>query len=224
MDQEPNPIITVPKNMNENQESQKGLPVKTLILIVVLALIAFGLVAIALSGTKPTQQTQITQPVTEKPTLSDPIQTTLTASSNPTKLSTPSAFSTDIIINTGQDPVNKVQLEISYDPKILTKVDINPGSFFTDPKISLKTIDQQNGRISFALGIQDGETGILGQSVLATLSFTAIQKNATASVSLLPKTNVSADGYSESVLKSTIDAVINLKITPTISQSPTKTP
>jgi len=224
MEEQPKPIIPVSNNMNENQTPKSGFPVKTFLLIIVLAIVAFGLVAFALLN-KPGEKAQIPQPATQTSTLSDPVQTILTVSSTPIRLSTPSAFSSDITINTGQDPVNKVQLEISYDPKILTKVDITPGPFFTDPQIFIKNIDMVNGRISFAFGVQNEESGILGQGILAKLSFTAIQKNATASVALLPKTKVSADGYSESVLKSTVDAIYtNLNLIPLISHTPTPTP
>lgn len=215
--QQPEPVLPVPDKMNENPTPKSGIPVKTLLLIIVLAIVAFGLVTFALviNRNNPSEQTQITPSPSEEPqTLSDPVQTTLIISSSPVKLSTPSAYSTDIVINTGQDAVNKVQLEIAYDPKILTKVDIDAGPFFTDPQVFLKNIDSGNGRISFALGVQEGENGVLGQGVLAKLSFTAIQKSATASVTLLPKTQVTADGYSESVLKSTIDGLFNLNTAP----------
>ena len=216
MDEQHEAIISKPNNINKSETTNKGFPLKTLALIIVLGLIALGLIALALFNKNTFQQAQNIQPVILTPTLSDPVQTILTISSTPIRLSTPSAFSSDILINTGQDHVNKVQLEISYDPKILTKVDITPGAFFTDPQVLIKTIDSENGRISFALGVQNGEVGLLGQGLLAKLTFSTLQKNATAtaSITLLPKSQVSADGVSESVLKSTVDAVYNLTTSP----------
>jgi hypothetical protein len=221
MDQQIETTTPIPNDTNTIQTPSKNFPIKTFILIIILAIVAFGLVAIALYGKPSAKIAQIT-PISATPTLSDPVQATLTVSSSAIKLSTPSAFSSDIIINTGQDSVNKVQLEISYDPKILTKIDINPGTFFTDPQILLKNIDNTNGRISFAIGVQNGNEGILGQGVVARLSFVAAPKNASASVTLLPKTQVSADGYSQSVLKTTVDGFFNFNIAPKLTPTPTK--
>ena len=221
MDRQTEITTPIPNKTNTKQALGKNFPVKTLMLIIVLAIVAFGLVAIALSS-KPSAKLQQATPIMTTPTLSDPVQATLTISSSAIKLSSPSAFSSDIIINSGQDNVNKVQLEISYDPKVLTKIDINPGTFFTDPQVFLKNIDNINGRISFAIGVQNGNEGILGQGVVARLSFIAAPKNASASVTLLPKTQVSADGYSQSVLKTTVDGFFNLNIAPTLTPTPIK--
>jgi hypothetical protein len=218
MNEQSNSLTTLPSNMNKSDNTKKGFPKKTLMLIIGLALIAIGLIALALNKNKTFQSTQTAQPVIETPTLSDSVQTILSFSPLPIRLATPSSFSSDILINTGQDHVNKVQLEISYDPKILTKVDITAGPYFTDPQVLIKTIDSENGRISFALGVQNGEKGLLGQGVLAKLTFSMLQKNTTATASagflLLPKSQVSADGIYESVLKSTIDAKYNLSNSP----------
>jgi hypothetical protein len=210
------PIINEQNTMNETLTPNKSFPVKTLILIIILSIVAFSLLAIALSQKNNNKQiTETNQPL---PT-PDVAQTTLTISPNLIKLATSSAYNADIIINTGQNSVNKVQLEILYDPKALIKVDINSGTFFTDPKVFLKNIDSANGRISFALGVRPGEKGILGQGVLTSISFATTPKSASASVTLLPKTQVTADGQSQSVLKTTVNAefnFVNLTPTPTV--------
>jgi hypothetical protein len=209
--EEQQPISQATQPMtNEDTVQKKGFPIKTLLLIIILAIIAFGLAGYAVFNNNLTNETETAQIPTVTP-IKNPVQTILTISSDLTKLSTPSAYSSDIIINTGQDMVNKVQLEISYDPKVLTKVDVSPGLFFTDPQIFLKNIDPVNGRISFAFGVHKNENGQVGQGVLAKLTFTAVQKVASTSVSLLPKTQVTADGFSESVLQTTIDGLFNLK-------------
>ncbi len=221
--QAPVAVLETPNEMPP-QTPKKGLHIKTLVLIFILTLAALGLTMMAIMN-KPNNSPTAQVTATPTPALANPVQTTLTVSSSPVRLSTPSAFSTDIVINTGQDLVNKVQLELSYDPKVLTKVDINPGTFFTNPQILLKTLDPTNGRISFALGVQNGQSGILGQGVIATLNFSLVANAASASVSLLPKTQVTADGYSVSVLKSTANGIFNdLNKIPLASRSATLTP
>ncbi len=194
----------------EQKTKSKGISIKTFLLIILLAVAAFGLAGYAIL--KPQLQSQVVTQIPTATPIPNPIQTSLTVSSTPIKLSTPSAYSTDIIINTGQDMVNKVQLELSYDPKILSKVDVTTGSFFSNPQILLKNIDPINGRISFAIGVQDGNTGQIGQGIVAKLMFTETQKNATTSVTLLPKSEVSADGISQSVLKTSINGLFDFRI------------
>lgn len=211
----PNEQQNTNKDINIPQKEQKksGFPIKTFLLIIILAAIAAILIYIALNQKPPEEQAEIPNEAVT-PTLENPVQTTLSISSTPIKLSTQSAYYTDITINTGQNAVNKVQLELLFDPKLLTNVSIENGKFFTDPQIFLKNIDTVNGRITFAIGTTKGSEGILGQGVIARLNFSAYQKQATTSVTLLPKTQVTADGYSESVLKTTIDALFNLNETP----------
>ncbi len=183
-----------------------GFSRKTLFLIVFLALITVGLVALALmpkANTPDNLQTQI-QTVTP--------QTTLAISTMPQISSSPSAYKLNVDINTGENKVNTVQLELSYDPNVLTNVDINPAGFFENPNILIKKIDQANGRISYALGITSGQSGISGQGVLATISFSSSQKGkVNTEISFTPKTEVKADGTPESVLKSSVGALFSLE-------------
>ena len=202
----------------DEPQKKGGFSIKTLLLIITLALVTVGLVILAVMPkqpkNEPTPQTQITP---------NPIQTILTISSVPVPQATPSAYTTDVIINTGQSNVISVQLELSYDPTVLTKVDITPGSFFINPKVELKNIDEANGRITFALSSSDNQ-GVLGQGILAKISFKTLKKNGSTAIDFLPKTKVSAEGISESVLRSSVGALFNLGIIPTLIVSPTATP
>jgi hypothetical protein len=208
------PVSGQINNMNQTTPTpapqKKGFPLKTLLLIIFLTIIAFGLIALALykNSSNKKNPTPVVKNAVPQEKVS-PAQTTLTISSTLIKLSTPSAYSSEITINTGQNAVNEVQLEILYDPKVLTKVDITAGKFFTDPKIILKNIDKDNGRITFALGIQDHQNGLVGQGALAKLSFLSLIKTGSTSAVLLPKTQARADNIAESVLKTTIDGLFS---------------
>lgn len=207
------PTVSVPEKPHKG-----GFPMKTLLLIIVLALITTGLVTLALLPKKPapepTPVTQITP---------NPAQTILTISSTPIPQATPSSYTTDVVINTGQNKVTSVQLELSFDPNILTKVDITPGAFFINPSVELKNIDMENGRITYAISPGDG-TGALGQGILAKISFTAAKNSTLTTIDFLPKTKVTAEDVLESVLKSSIGASFILGTVPTLIVTPTATP
>ncbi|GEM_PF-2529214 len=44
-----------------------------------------------------------------------------------------------------------IQIELSYNPAVLTNMKIQPGNFLTNPAILLQKIDSKTGRISYAL-------------------------------------------------------------------------
>lgn len=177
---------------------------RTLFLIFALFIITFVLLAMTLY--QPSSPT-ITQEVT---VTKAPIAQTilsfgeLTAtSSSPLRQPADLTYSLPINITTGNNKVTAVQLEMQYDPLLLTNVTVTPGVFFQNPEILLNQVDVKTGRITYAFGISLlAEQGVIGTGTVATLNFSvntkALEKTA---IIFLPKTLVTAEGVSESVLK-----------------------
>lgn len=163
---------------------------RTLILIAVLVIGVAGL--LALSFNLQTQKTTQTSPAAFA-------QTSLSLTTPVASVS--GAVTSNILINTGGNKVNAVQIELSYDPNSLGGVDISPGSFIKNPTEFLKKIDTQNGRVSYALGVALGEKGLQGSGIVATLSFTKLKTSGTTSIDFLPKSLVSAQEVAQSVLR-----------------------
>lgn len=196
----------------ENQTSKSpekapgGMPAKTLILIIVLAVAAILLLSFAF------KQKNIQLPGSQTNTVKEsPAHTTLALSSIPKKLLT--TYTDDVTIDTGTNVVTGVQLELTYDPQVLTAVDVTPGTFFENSNVLIKKVDAANGRITYALGVSLGEKGKSGKGVIASLHFALIpgQKLPVATtISFLPKTQVSAQETIESVLNNTADAHLTL--------------
>lgn len=116
-------------------------------------------------------------------------------------------YETDVIINTDKDEISGAQIELSFDPKILTNVDIAPGGFIENPNILIKTIDNKTGVIRYAIAIKPGGKSVKGTGVIAVISFTKIGSGETF-INFLPQSQVSTSGYNQSVLKETVSAVI----------------
>lgn len=182
---------------NKNSSKPKGIR-KTILLIIFLALVTLALLYVAVSSKTNKPSPNQTQSVN-----SEAAQTTLEISPNLIKDATSSAYKTVVYINTGQNKVTSVQLELSFDPGVLTKVDISPGTFFDNPNIFLKTIDEANGRISYAIGVLPGQNGIFGKGILANINFSTLPslKNISTSINFEPKTQVSGENSSVSILK-----------------------
>lgn len=200
----------------ETTETEKkksnGFPKKTLLLIIFLFFVAGGLSTVALYINNAPKL-----PIPTPTPIKVIADTVLTISKTPQKLSSASAYKTDVLIDTGENKVTKAQLELNFDPNLITNVDINQGSFFANGQVILKNIDLENGRISFAIAQGSDENGVTGGGVLATILFSATKNlplGGIISINFEPKTQVSALDTSSSVLKSAIGASFALTKAP----------
>lgn len=177
---------------------KKGMPRQTVAFVTFLIVVTVFLVGLAVYTQKPGAPT----PVTQQPTFPSYAHTTLRLTPPVNTPSLPNTYSTDVSIATGGDKVTAAQLELSYDPKVLTNVQIKPGTFIQNPVVLLKKVDEANGRISLAIGIPLGQAAPTGTGTVATITFDEIP-TATGSTILdfLPKTAVTAQGIAQSVLK-----------------------
>lgn len=195
-------------------QAKKGIPKQTLAFVTFLIAVTLVLLGLAVYTQKPSVPT----PITKQPTSPSYARTTLRLTPPVNTLSLPNTYSTDVIIATNGDKVTAVQLELSYDPKVLTNVQINPGTFIQNPVVLLKKVDQANGRISLAIGIPLGQSAPTGTGTAATITFNEVP-TATGSTILdfLPKTAVTATGIAQSVLKTSTGSLFFLNQ----NQSPT---
>lgn len=201
------------------------MPTRTTILIVVLTLFTTGLVvySLILDSRKPVAKTTSSP----TPTVMQPIEKTarLTFSPDVYTISTVASSSgtVDIVLDTGNHNVTGVQLEMQYDPQVLTSVTFaTPSSSIWDqentPVVELfKNIDQGTGRISYLTGIDKDAEAISGTGTVLTLQFRMNPASTTSTViTMLDKSLV--------MQENSIESVLNEKGTFTIiSALPTKT-
>lgn len=120
-------------------------------------------------------------------------------------------YSLPINITTGKNKVNAVQLEMQYDPEVLINATVSPGSFFKNPEVLLDQINPKTGRITYAFGVGLAGQGVMGKGIVANIVFsTKVASDATkvapteqTTILFLPKTLVTAENETESVLKQT---------------------
>jgi hypothetical protein len=141
-------------------------------------------------------------------TVEQPAGQTVLSFENPS-VSTPSSvfalnYSLPVTISTGGNKVTAVQLELQYDPNILTNIEVVPGPFFANPQILLNQIDIKVGRISYALGIGQNEKATTGSGTAVNITFSVKSKlPEKTAIIFLPKTLVTAEGINGSALKRT---------------------
>lgn len=181
---------------------------RTLLLIFLLIAGVVGLLVLSINRTPQPSPTPAPTPVSFAKTT---LFLTLGEVEGPT--ATDSGKKVDVNINTSENLVTAVQLELSYNPKDLMDVDIEASVFFQNPVVLLKNVDEKNGRVSYALGIAPGQSGVRGKGTVAVLTFNKNETSASTSttISFLPKTLVSAQGITPSVLKSETGITFSLK-------------
>lgn len=192
---------------------------RTLFLIFALFLITLVLLVMAIYQPQAPKTIQTAVPTKE------PVAQTTLSFGNPVIATSSSAiilnYSLPINISTGKNKVTTVQLELQYDPLILTDVAAVPGTFFAKPNIILPLkIDKKTGRMSYVLGVGITDQSVTGKGVVANITFSVkagtFEKTA---IIFLPKTLVTAEGVSESVLKPTINGIFTVGEKPSTSSA-----
>jgi hypothetical protein len=182
-----NPALTPPAV----QTNQPFMPNKTLILIGVLSLIAIILLGFAVYIGLPNKSGQKQVQV---------LKTTLSASTPVVASSSANTYVSNITLTTEREKTTAVEIELTFDPKILTSVDIKPGPFFPNPTILSKKIDTVKGNVSYILGIGLGQIPVNGNGAVAIFSFTPALQSGITTIRLLPKSKVTVSGVRPSIL------------------------
>lgn len=180
-------------------QTKKGMSKQTLGFVLFLIVVTLILLGLAVY----TQKVGVPTPPAKQPASLPYAHTILRLTPPVNTPSLPNAYSTDIIIVSNGDKVTAAQLELSYDPKVLTNVQIKPGTFIKNPVVLLKKVDETNGRISLAIGIPLGQAAPTGEGTIATITFNEVSTSTGSTIlNFLPKTAVTAQGVAPSVLKS----------------------
>lgn len=179
---------------------------RTIGLILLLIIVSGALVAFALNSQKPQTPKQEIKVVSPTPTPA--AQTTISLSPNPLMISSSSA-TVNIDVDSKENNLIAVQLELSYDPKMISVTDITPSTFFPTPLVLLKKIDANEGRITYAIAVPPGVPSKKGAGTVATINITSyMAAGQQTQITALPKSLAAAEGITGSVLKQITGATI----------------
>lgn len=211
------------------------IPRKTTILIIILAVVTSLLVFLAVRSEQSSPEREEPQQVLEQE--NKELAKTATIYFEPQSVSvlgpqvgTGSATTVDIMVNTGGTPITGLQIELSYDPKLLENVAVTPplsidttSLFKSQYNTLFNEVDENLGRISYAIAIPQSSAPINGVGKIGTISFMrASGANTTSSqISFLDKTTVTIEDPTANILKSTTPLTI---IVPNIQTSPAAQP
>lgn len=169
---------------NQNPVSSPNTHKRTILLVIVVVIIAVVVIPFVIIQSKKGTPSQSTQTGTQPSPVPNVAYSQLSVV--PKTISLPAAQgaqpgSAEIQINTQQNNVTAVQIEMQYDPKVLSNVTVEPGTFFTNPLVLKNTIDPVKGTISYWIAIQISGNAQKGTGSVATISFTATPNQQKAS-------------------------------------------
>lgn len=190
------------------------MPRKTLALITGLVLVTVILFVVALRAGQQQNAPSTPQPtqVVQQPEPTTPANTVLALAPNPLTVAPGRQGTAEVTIDTSDNDVTAVQLELGYDPTVISNVKVIPGALIANPAVLIDKNDPTAGRYTYAFGITPNGTPVKGTGVVATVTFTA-RANATGKetqLGLLPTSLVTARGIANSVLKSGTGTVITV--------------
>jgi len=190
------------------------MPKKTLALITGLVVVTIVLFIIALRAGQQQQAPTASQQTTmaHQPTPMVPAHTVLMLGPNPLTVAPGQTGSVNITINTSDNNVTAVQLELGYDPHVISNVKVTSGALFPNPVVLIDKNNPTTGRYTYAFGITPSAQPVKGTGVVATVTFTTLPGTVGKSMQLglLPTSLVTARGVAQSVLKSEAGTVITV--------------
>lgn len=199
---------------------------RTLGLILVLIIVSAALVFFALNSQKSQAPKQVVKIPSPTPT---PIaQTLITLLPNPLIISSSSA-TIDVHVDSKENNLIVVQLELGFDPKMISVTDITPSTFFKTPLVLYKKIDAQKGNVMYAIAVPPGVPPVKGKGTVATINFTSYMTiGQQTQITPLPKSLAAAEGVKPSVLKQISGTTIvfpkPMTVIPTTSELPPAIP
>lgn len=191
------------------------MPRKTLALISGLVIVTVILFVVALRAGQQSQAPSVPAEPSQgamQPEPTTPAHSVLTVGPNPLNVAPGTQGKAEVTIDTSDNEVTAVQLELGYDPNILSNVKVTTGPAFTNSVPLIDKNDAQAGRYTYAVGITPSATPLTGTGVVATITFT-VKAGATGAtqLGLLPNSLITARGVANSVMKSGTGTVVNVQ-------------
>lgn len=180
---------------------------RTLILITFLTLLTAFFVYLAVSqhSTPPAAPKQASVPPTKKPSQAF---TTLTLVPGPMNGKT-GTVAVQVDTHGEKNKITAVQLELKYDPSVLSSISIQPGTLLEGAAPMINSIDAKTGRVTYALGISPTKTAKGGKGTVATITYQAnLASGRSTEITVLPASIITAEGIAESVLLKSTSALI----------------
>lgn len=194
------------------------MPRKTLALLVGLVLVTVILFIVALQTGK-NQPLKTEDANMQAAPAEEIVHTVLSLSPELVEISSGRQGSVDVLMDPSGNEVTGIQLELLYDPTMVSNVKVVPGPAFPNPNVLIDNNNPQTGRYTYAYGVRPNQPTLTKQGVIAKITFTARGTAGRQSQFILhPTTIVTAVGIDSNVLKEATGATVVI-VAPTGTQT-----
>jgi hypothetical protein len=195
----------MPKKIKKNQQKTNK---KVLVVSVVVIILIFIIAATTRYLNKQTTTTMLPIPTPVQEGMMTPLSAEKTSAIH---LEQQGNNTVNVVVDSGKGAISGVQLQLSYDPQVLTNIRVQKGVFFVSPIELQKSIDTTNGILVYAIAISPTSAPQQGKGVIATISYTPNFGVASPTkLTFLPGTKVTAEGIDESVLQTPPPFLLNI--------------
>jgi hypothetical protein len=206
-----------------------GMPRKTTVLILILAVVTAVLVYLAVGQQKEKSQSTPSLPRQTSPTTR--VEKTAVLSFSPESVLINKGGKTVVsVVLSSANPVSGVQIELLFDPKAISKIEFSTPSanpvFRQEESIVLfEDVDYQSGRLSYAVAVKPGVAQPVAKNqpvVDLVLTSNPVFDKESTQIMLLEKSMVTTIGTRESILGQMRPLTINFSQTNGTSSLPTQ--
>jgi hypothetical protein len=184
-------------------------------IVIVMPLLALGY---AIFGNQPTASTSQTKTesslksVYPSRTPANVPQTKLKFIPKPLHIAADGTVEAEVFMDAYENQITSVKVEIGYDPKIFKVVSVKGVDFLGGKKVTVNTIDEVNGKITFGASVDLANTRpLMGSDAIIKVVLRPTSRTVPQSeLTFLPGTHIAAQGIADNAVVSTENAAVDL--------------
>lgn len=186
---------------------------RTLVLIGILVTLAVVLLGVAIKLTGTEKRFMPGPKITPTPTIEKTAEITFSPSTLDLAAST--SGSVEVMVTTGKNPITGAQVQILYDPTVITNVELAPpaANSLMGPPGSYTNLftDDTPGSLTYAVAINPSSPEVSGTGSIGTISFTVLKTKPETQFTFGKSTAVTSTASMNSILNTTTPLVIKLQ-------------
>lgn len=182
-------------------------------IVVVLPLLGLGLALFGDTGDLGTTQDQRNfRPTYPSRTPANVPQTIVKFKEESLYLNKEGLVEAEIFMGASENQVTSVHLEMGYDPKVFSVVEVKGDDFLGNRKVSINNVDKVTGTITFEVNIDTSATPpIMGSDAIAEIKLRPLTKSVKQSeLTFLPGTKIVAENISGNAIVKMENGLVNL--------------
>lgn len=184
-----------------------------LTIVIVLPLLGLGLALFGdRDGSRTPQNQRNFTPTYPSRTPANVPQTLVKFENESLRINDEGLVEAEVFMAVFENQVTGVHLEIGYDPKVFSVVEVKGDDFLGNKKVTVNNVDKSSGTITFEVNIDTATTPpLMGSDAIAEVKLRPINKTITRSeLTFLPGTKITAQDIAGNAIVKMENGLVNL--------------